>query len=280
VLSVVDKFFNVLVRPADAALGVLMIVLALMALGRRRLADLLLVGMVLAALSLYLLPIDDWVLYPLEARFAKPVSLPACIRGILILGGGQDRRATTAWGEPTLLGDFGSLLEASRIAKLHPEAVIVFSGYGTDPRAMVTEAAIARPILEAMGVAPGRIRLEDRSRDTWQNLVYSKLLVAPRPGENWVLVGAAFHIPRSIAIARHLGWDMIADPTSYLSVPPGAGLPQVDLVRKLDHLGLAFHEWLGLLAYRLEGRTETLFPSPGASQAPRKSESPQCVRAF
>ncbi len=279
-LSVVDKFFNVLVRPADAALGVLVLAIMLLALGRRRLATAMLAGLAVAGLSLYLLPIDDWALYPLEVRFAKPASLPACIRGILILGGGQDRRATTAWGEPTLLGDFGSLLEAARLAKLHPEAMIVFSGYGTDPRAMVTEAAIARQILAAMGVAPGRIRLEDRSRDTWQNLVYSKLMVSPRPGESWVLVGAAFHIPRSIAIAQHLGWTMLADPTSYLSVPPGSGLPQVDLVRKLDHLGLAFHEWLGLLAYRLEGRTETLFPRPEASLSPRKSESPQCLRAF
>lgn len=279
-LSVVDKVFNVLVRPADAALGALVIAMALLALGRRRAATTLLVALTVAASSLYFLPIDDWALYPLEARFAKPASLPACIRGVVILGGGQDRRATTAWGEPTLLGDFGSLLEASRITKLHPEAMIVFSGYGSDPRAMVSEAAIARQILETMGVAPARIRLEDRSRDTWQNLVNSQALVAPRAGENWVLVGAAFHIPRSIAIARHLGWDMLADPTSYLSIPPGSDLPQVDLVRKLDHLGLALHEWFGLLAYRLEGRTDTLFPLPAASQTPGKSESPQCLRAF
>ena len=212
--------------------------------------------------SLYILPIDDWALYPLEARFPKPQQLPSVVRGIVVLGGGEDRRATMAWGEPTLYGDFGSLLEASRLSKLHPEAQILFSGYGTDPRAMVTEAAIARQILAAMGVAPARIILEDRSRDTWQNLVYSKALVSPKPGESWILVGAASHMPRSIAIARHLGWDMLADPTSYLSVPPGSGLPQAEMVRKIDHLGTALHEWIGLLAYWLEGRTETIFPIP------------------
>ena len=279
VLFLADKIFNVLARPADAALGLLIIALGLLALGRRRLATGLLAALAAAAISLYVLPIDDWALYPLEARFAKPVVLPSCIRGIVILGGGQDRRATTAWGEPTLLGDFGSLLEAARIAKLHPEAIILFSGYGTDPRPMVSEAAIARQILERMGVTPDRIRVEDRSRDTWQNLVYSKALVSPQAGESWILVGAAFHIPRSVAIARHLGWDLIADPTSYLSVPPGSNLPQVDLVRKTDHLGLALHEWIGLLAYRLEGRTGTLFPLQGPPPGPEKNKSPQCLRA-
>ena len=261
-LFVLDKVFNVLARPADAALGILVVVLALMALRRRRLATMLLAALGVAGVSLYVLPIDDWALYPLEARFPKPLRVPARIKGIVILGGGEDRRVSTAWGEPTLYGDFGSLLEASRLAALHPEALIVFSGYGTDPQAMVTEAAIARRILEAMGVAPARIVLEDRSRDTWQNLVYSKALVSPQPGESWILVGAAAHLPRSIAIARHLGWDLLADPTSYLSVPPGSGLPQAEMVHKLDHLGTALHEWMGLLAYWLEGRTETLFPAP------------------
>ena len=86
--------------------------------------------------------------------------------------------------------------------------------------------------------------------------------MSPQPGESWILVGAAAHLPRSIAIARHLGWDLLADPTSYLSVPPGSGLPQAEMVHKLDHLGTALHEWMGLLAYWLEGRTETLFPAP------------------
>ena len=58
-----------------------------------------------------MLPIDDWALYPLEARFPKPQQLPSVVRGIVVLGGGEDRRATMAWGEPTLYGDFGSLLE-------------------------------------------------------------------------------------------------------------------------------------------------------------------------
>lgn len=279
-LFVVDKIFNVLARPAEFAASVLLAGLLLWVLGRRRAAAWLLAGLGIAVAALWLLPIDDGALYPLEARFAKPARLPHCLRGIVILGGGQDRRATTAWGEPTLLGDFGSLLEATRLARQHPEAMILFSGFGSDPRAMVSEAAIARQILTEMGVAPERIRLEDRSRDTWQNLVYSQALVAPRAGEAWVLVGAAFHMPRSIGIARHLGWDMIADPTSYLSLPPGSSLPQAELGRKIDHLGIALHEWIGLLAYRAEGRIDSLFPAPAAVTGAEKSESPQCLRAF
>jgi uncharacterized SAM-binding protein YcdF (DUF218 family) len=276
VLFVVDKVFNILARPAELALATLIAALGLLILGGRRSATGLLAVIALVGIALELLPLDDWLLAPLEARFPRPVTLPRCLAGVLLLGGGEDRRATTAWGTPILSGDFGSFLEVARLARAYPKAEILFSGYGTDSHPMVTEAAIARQILESLGVAPARIRLEERSRDTWQNLVYSQALVQPRRGQVWVLVGAAAHLPRSVAIARHLGWDLVPDPTSYLSAPVPGG-PQADFARKLDNLGVALHEWEGLLGYRLEGRTDTLLPAAEPPVADGRNQGGACT---
>ncbi|MEV8761131.1 hypothetical protein AB0067_28055, partial [Klebsiella pneumoniae] len=85
-LFIVDKVFNVLARPAELALLVLLTGVVLLLGGRRRLATSVLAMLAVAGLGLDVLPIDDWALYPLEARFPKPAALPACLRGIAILG--------------------------------------------------------------------------------------------------------------------------------------------------------------------------------------------------
>lgn len=278
-LFAIDKTFGILARPAELALVLLLASLILLVLGRRRFGLALLGIVTFSGIAVLLLPIDDWLLAPLEARFPKPAQLPACIDGILMVGAGEDRRAATAWHEPLLTADFGSFLEAQRLMRIHPEAELLFSGYGSDPQGMITEAEIGKQILVQMGVAPARIRLEERSRDTWQNFRYSQQIAAPTTGQVWVLVAAAAHIPRSIGIARHLGWTMIADPTSYQSAPDGGRIPQAEPLRKLHNIETALHEWEGLLGYWLEGHIDTLFPAPGPLAEPQKSKSPQCMRA-
>jgi uncharacterized SAM-binding protein YcdF (DUF218 family) len=48
-------------------------------------------------------------------------------------------------------------------------------------------------LLESLGVARDRITLEDHSRNTVENAVYSKAIVQPDPGERWLLVTSAYH---------------------------------------------------------------------------------------
>ncbi len=276
-LFTVDKIFDVLARPADLALAAVILAILLLLFNRRGWALAILAIPALGGGALYLLPLDDWALAPLEARFPRPQALPPCIRGVLMLGSGEDRRASTSWNEALLTGGFGSYLEAARIVRGHPEAEIIFSGYGADPHPMVTEAAIAKAVLIELGVDGRRIRLEQRSRDTWQNMVYSKAIANPGPGDAWVLVAPAFHIPRSIGIARHLGWELIADPTDYMSVPPAPSVAPSEFIRKIHDLGTALHEWEGLLGYRLEGRIDSLFPAP---EIPLKKQEPAGPAGF
>jgi len=278
VLFLVDELFHIFAHPSELGLALLVLSAACLISGRLRLGVGILLVPVLAGITILVLPIDNWILAPLETRFPKPQNLPPCIHGILMIGGGEDRRVTQAWSTPALLGDFGSFFEAARLMRAHPEAVLLFSGYGSNPRPMVTEAVIARDILVAMGVPPGRIELEQRSRDTFENFLYAKAIAQPTHDQVWVLVAQAAHIPRSMGIARHLGWSMIADPTGYQSAP-GYGIPQAEFLHKMVNIESALHEWEGLIGYRLEGRIDTLFPAPGPIPNPQKSKSPQCLRA-
>jgi uncharacterized SAM-binding protein YcdF (DUF218 family) len=113
-----------------------------------------------------------------------------------------------------------------------------------------------------MGLDTGRIVFEDRSRNTWENARYSYDLVKPQPGERWLLVTSAKHMPRSVGVFRKVGWPVIAYPADYLTGRDGPLMPGFGFLAGLDGLEKGTREWTGLIAYRLLGRTDTLFPSP------------------
>ena len=61
-------------------------------------------------------------------------------------------------------------------------------------------------LLEALGVARERITLESRSRDTYENAVFTKRLVNPAPGQRWLLVTSGWHMPRAMGCFRKAGF--------------------------------------------------------------------------
>ena len=50
-------------------------------------------------LILTFLPVGEWVLYPLEARFEANPALPQKVAGIIVLGGAEDAERSAAWDQ-------------------------------------------------------------------------------------------------------------------------------------------------------------------------------------
>ena len=201
------------------------------------------------------LPLDRWALLPLEDRFPQLATLPAHVDGIIVLGGLAEPEANGTIG----LNEMGErLTDFARLAHAFPQAQLVFTGTSPADPVRMTEGEAVRQTLHDMGIDTGRMILEPKSWDTYQNAVFSYAMLKPKPGETWILVTSASHMPRSMGVFRHAGWNPVACPTGYKS-----GLRYtVNFASRLLHLDLAFHEWLGLVLYRLEGRTDTLFPRP------------------
>jgi uncharacterized SAM-binding protein YcdF (DUF218 family) len=118
-------------------------------------------------------------------------------------------------------------------------------------------------LLERFGIARERIVLESRSRTTDENARFTRALVSPKPGERWLLVTSAFHMPRSIGAFRHAGFEVEAYPVDWRSRGwIDAASPFDQLSHGLARTDVAVHEWSGLIAYRLTGRSSALFPAP------------------
>lgn len=229
-------------------------------------------GIRLASASLALLiaaglgPLANMVILPLEQRFpSQHGRLPeGPIAGIIVLGGYEDGRITDARGTLTLNEAAERMTETAMLAlRLPTVPVIVSGGSGAIVLDDKPAAAAIGRYLEGIGIAAARIRLEDKSRTTYENALFTGQMVGPRPGQRFVLVTSAAHMPRSVGTFRGQGFDVIPWPADFRTKDAGDALrPFGSLPAGLKRLDEAAMEWVGLLAYRVLGRTDALFPAP------------------
>lgn len=225
----------------------------------------------LAALGFAVLamaPIGPAMLLGLEQRFPRPAVMPEKIDGILVLGGAVDPAISRSYGETVFNSSVSRVLGGVALARKHPEAKLALvGGEGDFFPVGFAEARATRGFVLEEGIAPSRVILEERSRSTHENAVFAKETIRPASGETWVLVTSAFHMPRAVACFAAVGWPVIPYPVDY-KVDPETGLrANFDLVEGLGVTTLAGKEWAGLVAYRLLGWTQELFPAPDALPA-------------
>lgn len=199
----------------------------------------------------------------LEDRFPVPV-LPDEVHGIVVLGGVFDTRVTRTRGEPELTDAADRATAARALAFRYPEARILFSGgVAAVLEEDIPETDAAEAFFASLDLAPERLLLDDRARDTFENAVYAREMAQPQPGETWLLVTSASHMPRSVGCFRVAGFDVIPYPVDFRT-PKGSAVwrPSNATVRNLEKVHFAIREYVGLAAYYVAGRTDALFPAP------------------
>lgn len=207
-------------------------------------------------------PLAAWVTLPLEDRFPRPEG-PARVDGVIILGGAVEQLLTESRGIPALNGAAERMTEAVILARRYPGARILFTGGSGNPlSSAISEAEVARQFFTSLGLEGERVVLEAQSRNTWENATMTRAMVPPRPGETWLLVTSASHMPRSMGCFRRAGWDVVAWPVNYSTLRGGAGWFDPPWSFRLGQAEWAIREYVGLIAYHLLGRTDTWFPTP------------------
>jgi uncharacterized SAM-binding protein YcdF (DUF218 family) len=171
----------------------------------------------------------DWIesllIYPLEHRFERAdIRVPERLAGVIVLTGTDER-----------------LAEGGRLARLYPQLKVVISG---------AEGMSALPPALGGGIEPGRVVVETRARNTYENAVYSADLIRPKPNTRWLLVTGSLHMARAIGAFRKIGFEVEPWPVEEMDRRSPAALKA------------ALHEWVALISYRMLGQTNAFFPGP------------------
>ena len=186
-------------------------------------------------------PIGVALTVPLEYRFAlSPSNSQASPNGIILLGG----------------SGINALRAVSALSQDYPKARLIFSGFSpTDPDLQLK-------IFAELGGDPARIYIEPRPRTTSEDALYAAALLKPKRSERWMLVTSVLHMPRAVGCFRVAGFQVEPYPVEFKidrSHPFNRFIPGSEALFDLD---TAAKEWVGLIAYRLMGKTDALFPGP------------------
>jgi len=143
-------------------------------------------------------------------------------------------------------------VHAVALYKAGKAPLVLLSGGG--PQGARSEAEQMRDHLELMGVPAAAMLLEQDSRNTYQNALYSAALLKQRGIDRILLVTSAFHMRRAEQLFSLQGLEVIPAPTDYQRLAGSSVLvPLVPLAGNLARSTYALHEHLGYWAYRYRG---------------------------
>ena len=261
---VLSKTVGVAILPTNfllllGLLGALLLLTRFCSLGRK----VVVLSIVLLSISAFS-PLGNVLLYSLESRFPPWDAGRGAPDGIIVLGGPIDADISVAHNAPVIRSAADRIVAGAALARKYPNARVIFTGgspnlVSNDAR----EADYAAMVFDNLGIDPSRLIVERRSRNTLENAEFSKALVNPKPGERWLLVTSAFHMPRSVGLFRKAGFPVEPYPVDWRtgdksSLASFATVATDGLLRT----DIAVREWIGLLAYRLTGKTDDLLPGP------------------
>jgi uncharacterized SAM-binding protein YcdF (DUF218 family) len=170
---------------------------------------------------------------------------------VVVLGSGL----TSGYQVPPLLAsrlEQGRGLYVCQAARGNPPVLITSGGQG--PRERLPEARAMADYLIQRGIPADRIEREERSRNTEQNLRFSKAIMQERiPGYRCVVVTSNFHVLRAAITARRAGvnGEVVGSPTAAYFWPSATirEFAAVFLSHKVVNLGICF--LLGLFGLTL-----------------------------
>lgn len=135
------------------------------------------------------------------------------------------------------------------------DSILLAGGEVFPQQGVEVESFYMAKLLQEWGVPTSAILVEGRSRNTYENALYSKEIMVDNGFKKALLVTSALHMPRALAVFRSAGIDAIAAPTDY-NIVSGNQPRVLNWLPTLGAMGTftdVYREHLGILAYRYRG---------------------------
>ena len=201
------------------------------------------------------MPLSNFLLNKLE-DFIKPSKYPVQqLKGVVVLGGSFNSGLQSKERNEVLLNSSAErLTKVLEIYNKNQKLLILFSGFSGELKPQGwSESDMAKKFFLEQGVRSENLIFENKSRNTFENIIYSKDIIKTTKG-TWGLVTSASHIPRSYFAFKKQG--LVLEP---ISVDYRTGTSSIfwlnfDIKKGLENWNIILHEVVGISYYKITGK--------------------------
>jgi uncharacterized SAM-binding protein YcdF (DUF218 family) len=200
-------------------------------------------------------PFSNFLLNKLE-DFIKPSKYPVQqLKGVIVLGGSFNSGLQSKERNEVLLNSSAErLTKVLEIYNKNSKVLILFTGFSAQLKPQGwSESDMAKKFFLEQGVRSENLILENKSRNTFENIIYSKDIIKTNKG-TWGLITSASHMPRSYFGFKKQG--LILEP---ISVDYRTGTSSIfwinfDIKKGLENWNIILHEIVGISYYKITGK--------------------------
>lgn len=251
-----SKLLSLLSQPLFITLTIIWLCwFSLLLSGRRK--TLIVFGIALISLTLAANPFfSSWAVQQLENQY-PPTPIIDLPKADVIIALGDFVRAPRKPRIAIELSESSDrLLYATRLYHAGKANKIILSGGNVFKQSSgLPHADYAAQLLIDWGVKKSDILLENKSRTTYENAIYTKQLMLKTKLKHALLITSAMHMPRAMAIFKTLGVKTTAASTDFLIAAEDGPryLQWMPSEKALHYFAAAIHEYIGYIIYWLRG---------------------------
>ena len=200
-------------------------------------------------------PLSNFLLNKIE-DFIKPSKYPVQqLKGVIVLGGSFNiGLQPKERNEASLNSSAERLTKVLEIYNKNSKVLILFTGFSAQLKPQGwSESDMAKKFFLEQGVRSENLIFENKSRNTFENIIYSKDIIKNNKG-TWGLVTSASHMRRSYFGFKKQG--LILEP---ISVDYRTGTSSIfwinfDIKKGLENWNIFLHEVVGIFYYKITGK--------------------------
>ena len=200
-------------------------------------------------------PLSNFLLSKMEDYIQTSKYPVQQLTGVIVLGGSfNSGLQSKERNEVSLNNSAERLTKALEIYKKNPRILILFSGFSGELKTQGwSESDMAKKFFLDQGVKIDNLIFENQSRNTFENIKYSKDIIANYKG-TWGLITSAYHMPRSFFTFKKQG--LILEP---ISVDYKTGTSRIfwinfDISSGLKNWNIIIHELIGITYYKVTNK--------------------------
>ena len=200
-------------------------------------------------------PLSNFLLSKIEDYIQTSKYPVQQLTGVIVLGGSFNSGfESKERNEVSLNSSAERLTKALEIYKKNPRLIILFSGFSGELKPQGwSESDMAKKFFLDQGVKLDNLIFENQSRNTFENIKYSKDIIANYKG-TWGLITSASHMPRSFFTFKKQ--SLILEP---INVDYKTGTSRMfwinfDISSGLSDWSIILHELIGISYYKITNK--------------------------